>query len=92
MKIANNFDEFVNKVLTASTNTLNSENGQQLVEALLKQSLANNPNLTDEEWAKIKQDFLAYMFFTFIKENPELFKEFGEHTYNALREKGKDKE
>lgn len=62
-----------------------NEMGQHLMDDLLKQSLERNPNLTQEEWVKIKQDFLTFCFFAATKESPEAMHELAGHVYNELR-------
>ena len=52
MKIAENFDQFVERVSEAERTVLNSPAGQALTEELLKMKLAQNPNMTaEEDWA-----------------------------------------
>lgn len=46
--------------------------------------LAENPNMTAEEWKKIKQQFMIFCFAEAMKANPELMKELATHTYNEL--------
>lgn len=83
---ASNFTEFVDKSLTAIMNTMNdTETGQKLMDDLLKQSFERNPDLTPEQWAKIKQDFLTFLFFGAVKECPEAMHELAGHVYNELR-------
>ena len=84
MKIAKNLDEFTVKSINATIEAMNSEEGQQLVAELWLKSLEKNPNLTEDEWLKIKQDFLAFMYFNLIKDNKDLMKELGEHLYTEL--------
>ena len=89
MNIAKDFNEFTFKAVNATANTLNSEAGQELVNALREQALIKNPQMTEAEWAKIKQDFLVFMFFNLMKENPDLMKEMGEHLFNELNKSEK---
>lgn len=84
MKIAKNLDEFTFKSINATIEAMNSEEGQQLVDELRLKSLEKNPNLTEDEWLKIKQDFLAFMYFNLIRDNEDLMKELGEHLYTEL--------
>lgn len=86
MKIAENFDQFVERVTEAERTALNSPAGQALTEELLKMKLAQNPDMTEEEWAQAKSDFMTFLFLSFVKETPEAMKELGGHVYNALRE------
>ena len=52
MKIAENFDQFVERVSDAERTFLNSPDGQALTKQLLEMKLAQNPNMTAEEWAQ----------------------------------------
>lgn len=54
MAIANNFDEFVEKVSEAERKALNMPAGQEMTQKLLEMKLAANPNLTPEEWQRTK--------------------------------------
>lgn len=82
---ASNFTEFVDKSLTAIMNTMNdTETGQKLMDDLLKQSFERNQDLTPEQWAKIKQDFLTFLFFSAVQGCPEAMHELGMHVYNEL--------
>ena len=89
MQIAENFDQFVERVAEAERTALNSPAGQALTEELLKMKLAQNPNMTAEEWAKTKSEFMTFLFLTFVKETPEAMKELGGHVWNALQEDSK---
>lgn len=84
MNIAKDFDEFTHKAVTATVNALNSESGQALIDELRKKCLKDNPNMSEDEWSKIKQEFLVYMFFNLIKDAPDLMREMGEHLYKKL--------
>lgn len=83
--IANNFDEFVEKVIKAETSALNSKEGQELTGYLLEAKLKENPNMTTEEWNKTKQEFMMFIFAKIMEESSELMKEMVKHTYNELR-------
>ena len=48
--------------------------------------LAQNPNMTAEEWAQTKSEFMTFLFAMFVKETPEATKELGGHVWNALQE------
>lgn len=48
--------------------------------------LAQNPNMTAEEWAQTKSEFMTFLFAMFVKETPEAMKELGGHVWNALQE------
>jgi len=86
MKIAENFDQFIERVSEAERTALNSPAGQALTKELLKMKLAQNPNMTEEEWAQTKSELMTFIFDRFIMETPEAMKELGGHVWNALRE------
>lgn len=86
--MAKNLNEFINTACTAVQNTLNSEVGQELVQKLLDKKLAENPNMTEDEWNKTKQEFMTFMFFTLVKENPEVMSEMAKLTYDELNKEG----
>ena len=86
MKIAENFEQFVERVTDAEAATLNSPAGQALTKELLQMKLAQNPNMTAEEWAQTKSEFMTFLFAMFVKETPEAMKELGGHVWNALQE------
>ena len=83
--IAANFNEFVEKTSEAIRKTLNTEMGQEITTALLKQALEKNPNMTAEEWQQMKSEFMTFIFAMFVKETPEAMHELATHTYNELR-------
>ena len=86
MKIAENFEQFMERVTDAEAATLNSPAGQALTKQLLEMKLAQNPNMTAEEWAQTKSEFMTFLFAMFVKETPEAMKELGGHVWNALQE------
>ena len=86
MRIAENFDQFVERVSDAERIFLNSPDGQALTKQLLEMKLAQNPNMTAEEWAQTKSEFMTFLFAMFVKETPEAMKELGGHVWNALQE------
>lgn len=85
MMIANNFNDFVEKVSAAERTVLNSPAGQALTQQLLDMKLAQNPNLSPEEWVQTKSEFMTFLFAMFVKENPEAMQELGHHVYNELQ-------
>ena len=85
MRIANNYNEFVEKVVGTLTEKLNTEQGQDVVKGLLSMKLKQNPNLTPEEWQTTKQEFLTFLFALFIKNVPETAGEMSEHVWNELQ-------
>lgn len=86
MMIAENFNDFVEKVTQAERKVLNTPKGQKITNELLKMKLKENPNLTPEEWQETKSQFLTYLFAMFVQENPEAMAELGEHVYNELQD------
>ena len=84
MKIAKNFNEFVNKVEAAERTVLNSEIGQEMTNKLLQMKLAENPNLTPEEWKQTKSEFMTFIFCEFVKNTPEAMNELASHVYNEI--------
>lgn len=83
--IAKNFDEFVEVMSAAERKALNNEYGQKLTKELLKMKLDENPNLTPEEWQQTKSEFMTFLFYYIVKENPDLMHELGGHVYDELR-------
>lgn len=82
--IANNFNEFTEKFISAETVALNSQPGQELTAKLLEMKLAQNPNLTKEEWDRTKQEFMVFVFHEILKFKPELMQEMSKHLYIEL--------
>ena len=85
MTIANNFDEFVEKVSEAERKALNMPAGQEMTQKLLEMKLAQNPNMTPEEWQQTKSEFMTFLFAMFVRETPEAMQELGSHVWNELR-------
>lgn len=83
--IAVNFNEFVDKISDAERKALNLPAGQEITQKLLEMKLAENPNMTSEEWQQTKSDFMTFLFMIFIKENPEALQELGHHVWHELR-------
>ncbi len=84
MMLAENFNDFVEKVSEAERTALNSPAGQELTQKLLEMKLAQNPNMTPEEWSRTKSEFMTFIFFTFVKETPEAMRELGSHVWTEL--------
>lgn len=83
--IANNFDEFVEKVFEAERNSLNTtEKGRDLTNSLLKSALEANLNMTPEEWEDIKSKFMTYLFLTMLKNHDDMMEEFSNHVFNRI--------
>lgn len=85
MQIANNFDEFIEKVSEAERKALNMPAGQEMTQKLLEMKLAANPNLTPEEWQQTKSEFMTFLFAMFVKETPEAMQKLGSHVWHELR-------
>ena len=47
--------------------------------------VAQDPDMTPEEWQNTKSQFLTFLFAMFVKENPEAMKELGTHVWNELQ-------
>lgn len=87
MMIAGSFDEFVEKVTQAERKALNTPFGQEITEKLLAMKLAENPNMTQEEWHGTKSQFLTFLFAMFVKETPEAMAELAQHCWDELQAK-----
>lgn len=87
MMIAGNFDEFVEKVTQAERKALNTPFWQEITEKLLAMKLAENPNMTQEEWQDTKSQFLTFLFAMFVKETPEAMAELAQHCWDELQAK-----
>ena len=87
MMIAGSFDEFVEKITQAERKALNTPFGQEITEKLLAMKLAENPNMTQEEWQDTKSQFLTFLFAMFVKETPEAMVELAQHCWDELRAK-----
>lgn len=87
MMIAGSFDEFVEKVTQAERKALNTPFGQEITEKLLAMKLAENPNMTQEEWQDTKSQFLTFLFAMFVKKTPEAMAELAQHCWDELQAK-----
>lgn len=87
MMIAGIFDEFVEKITQAERKALNTPFGQEITEKLLAMKLAENPNMTQEEWQDTKSQFLTFLFAMFVKETPEAMAELAQHCWDELQAK-----
>lgn len=85
--IARSFDEFVEKVTQAERNVLNTPLGQEVIKKLLAIKLLENPDMTQEEWQNVKNQFLTFLFAMFIKENPDAMEELARHCWDELQVK-----
>jgi len=84
MQIANNFNEFIDKVSEAERQALNTPAGQELTQKLLEMKLEQNPNMTPEEWQDTKSQFMTFVFAMFVKEVPEAMQELGSRLWHEL--------
>ena len=84
-RIANNFNDFIEKISEAERTALNTPAGQELTKELLKMQLAQNPQLSPEEWAQTKSEFMTFIFCMFVKETPVAFRELSDHVWEELR-------
>ena len=87
MMIAGSCDEFVEKITQAERKALNTPFGQEITEKLLAMKLAENPNMTQEEWQDTKSQFLTFLFAMFVKETPEAMAELAQHCWDELQAK-----
>lgn len=88
MALANNYNEFVTKIVGTEMDALNSEEGQGYLKTLLEESLKKNPNLTQEEWSKMKQGFILYLFEQVVSKNPSLMNEFMNYVNHKTEKQG----
>lgn len=72
----NNYEDFIQKVITAETSALNSEKGQKILQKLYDEAKTQNPDITAEEWSKIKKQFMVLIFHEILKENPNFMSQF----------------
>lgn len=72
----NNYEDFIQKVITAETSALNSEKGQKILQKLYDEAKAQNPDITVEEWSEIKKQFMISVFREILKENPNFMSQF----------------
>lgn len=77
--IAENYADFQSKLVNAITESLNLPENKGISEDLLKYFLKKNPNMTPEEWNKIKGSFLVYVFTEVLKRDKKLNDEFCMH-------------
>jgi hypothetical protein len=82
--LAENFNDFVEKISEAERTALNSPAGQELTQKLFEMKLAKNPSMTPKEWNRTKSEFMTFIFFTFVKETPEAMRELGLHVWTEL--------
>lgn len=85
--IADNFNDFVEKVTQAERKALNTPFGQEITKRLLAMKLAESPDMTQEEWQDTKSQFLTFLFAMFVKETPQAMAELAQHTWDELQAK-----
>lgn len=66
-------------------NVMNSPLGQEMTQRLLEIKLAENPDMTQEEWTEAKRGLALYLFMETLKSEPALMEEYAGHVYHALR-------
>lgn len=76
MKFDNKQEDIIKRAIKAETAALNSPKGQEIMQQLLDEAKEQNPNLTAEEWSRIKKNFLITIFNEIVKENPEFVSHF----------------
>lgn len=69
-------EDIIERAIKAETVALNSPKGQEIMQQLLDKAKEQNPNLTSEEWSRIKKNFLITIFNEIVKENPEFVSHF----------------
>ena len=72
----NNYEDFIQKVITAETSALNSKKGQEILQRLYDEAKTQNPDITAEEWSEIKKQFMVSVFHEILKENPNFMSQF----------------
>ena len=77
--LAKNYADFQSKIINAITESLNLPENKGISEDLLKHFLKKNPNMTPEEWNKIKGSFLVYVFTEVLKRDKKLNDKFFMH-------------
>lgn len=58
-----------------------------IIKKLLAIKLVENPDMTQEEWQNVKNQFLTFLFAMFIKENPDATEELARHCWDELQVK-----
>ena len=76
MNFDNKQEDIIKRAIKAETAALNSPKGQEIMQQLLDKAKEQNPNLTAEEWSRIKKNFLITIFNEIVKENPEFVSHF----------------
>lgn len=86
----NNYEDFIKKIITAETTALNSEKGQKILKELLNKAKEQNPDLTVDEWAEIKKQFMLSVFREILKENPNFMSQFIGIVVDKIQNERKD--
>lgn len=82
--IADNYDDFVSRVLDACQTVLNETDiGRELVDQIRADAIRNN--ISSEEWKQKKVNLLKFCFFFAVRELPCLEQEMAHHLYHELR-------
>ncbi len=87
-RIADSFDGFVEKTSAAIRVALNSPVGQEMTQKLLEMKLAQNPNMSPEEWKQVKSEFMTFIFCQFVQDCPGAMQELAGHVWEELRKEG----
>lgn len=83
--LAKNMATFNECAENAIHNIMNSSLGMEMTERLLEIKLAENPDLTPEEWTEAKRGLALYLFTETLKNEPALMEEYAAHMYHTLR-------
>jgi len=82
--VATSYDQFVDRILSAVQQVLNSPVGQEELIGPLRQH-AIESNMSEEEWQARKVNIMSVLFFVFLDEVPMLKHEMALHLYRELR-------
>jgi hypothetical protein len=82
----NNYEQFIQKAIQAETEALNSERGKVIMSQLLEAAKKENPDLTPEEWSKIKERFMLSIFAEMLKDNEDFQKQFAHLVFEKAKE------
>ena len=83
-QFAENYDEFVFKILKAIQTGMNDTDvGQEIMDEAV--GAAIRKGLTAEEWKQQKANMMKLLFVLILDECPMLKKEMARHLYNELR-------
>ena len=84
-RIADDFDGFVENVSAGLRVALNSPVGQKLIGELLDMKLKQNPDMSKEEWQRVKSEFMTFLFCQFVQDCPGAMQELAGHVWEELR-------